>query len=80
MNSSSLQAKKLNIIKWLVKLQDQTMIEKIKFSIKNPSISTGWWNTISEVEKKSITQGLADIENGKVTPHSKVKKSYDKWL
>ncbi len=80
MNSINIQKEKLNIIEWLVKLQDQTMIEKIKFLIKNPKISTDWWNTISETEKMSIDQGLADIENGKVTAHSKVRKNYEKWL
>ncbi|PIX34661.1 MAG: hypothetical protein COZ59_07530 [Bacteroidetes bacterium CG_4_8_14_3_um_filter_31_14] len=80
MNSINIQTEKLNIIEWLVKLQDQTIIEKIKFLIKNPKISTDWWDTISESEKMSIDQGLADIENRKVTAHAKVRKNYEKWL
>jgi len=80
MNSINIQTEKLNIIEWLVKLQDQTIIEKIKFLIKNPKISTDWWDTISESEKMSIDQGLADIENTKVTAHAKVRKNYEKWL
>jgi len=73
MNSINIQTEKLNIIEWLVKLQDQTII-------KNPKISTDWWDTISESEKMSIDQGLADIENRKVTAHAKVRKNYEKWL
>ena len=73
MNSINIQTEKLNIIEWLVKLQDQTII-------KNPKISTDWWDTISESEKMSIDQGLADIENTKVTAHAKVRKNYEKWL
>lgn len=76
----NIQTEKLNIIEWLVRLQDQTMIEKIKFLISNPTLSTNWWDTISEAEKISIDRGLTDIENGKVTPHSKVRKNYEKWL
>ncbi|MFA4851097.1 MAG: hypothetical protein WC868_01870 [Bacteroidales bacterium] len=76
----NIQTEKLNIIEWLVRLQDQTMIEKIKFLISNPTLSTDWWDTISEAKKISIDRGLTDIENGKVTPHSKVRKNYEKWL
>jgi predicted transcriptional regulator len=80
MNNTNIQSEKLSIIEWLLRLQDKTMIEKIKFLINNPKISKDWWETISEAEKKSIDRGLNDIEKGKLTPHAKVRKNYEKWL
>jgi len=31
-------------------------------------------------EKESIEKGLADAEAGKINPHAKAKKLYEKWL
>ncbi len=31
-------------------------------------------------EKESIEKGLADAEAGKLNPHAKAKKLYEKWL
>jgi len=76
----NIQAEKSRIIEWLLGLEDQTIIEKIKFLKNHPSIKNDWWNIISEAEKKSIDRGLADIEEGRVTPHSVVKKKYEKYL
>ena len=39
-----------------------------------------WWNSISEDEKESIERGLADAEAGKLNPHTKARKLYEKWL
>jgi hypothetical protein len=80
MNTSNIKSEKLNIIEWLLGLQDRTVIEKIKFLINNPQISTDWWDTISEAETKSIDRGLDDIKNDKLTSHAKVRKNYEKWL
>ncbi|MFA6924154.1 MAG: hypothetical protein WC223_07845 [Bacteroidales bacterium] len=80
MNTANIQSEKLNIIEWILGLQDRTILEKIKYLINNPKTTTDWWDTISEVERHSIENGLNDIENGRITSHSKVKKNYEKWL
>lgn len=69
----NIQSEKLKLIEWLVALQDQTILEKLKFLKENPS-STDWWDTITQAEKESIDRGLKDIENGKTTPHEVVTK------
>ena len=76
----NIQVEKLSLIEWLIGLKDQAIIEKIKFLKNNPTISSDWWETISEAEKNSIDRGLKDIENGRVSPHSEVRKKYAKWL
>ena len=47
--------------------------------LKN-SQAKDWWDEISEEEKAAIEAGLADIEAGRVIPHEKVRKVYEKWL
>ena len=76
----NIQTEKLRIIEWLLGIEDQTILEKIKFLRSHPTIQNDWWNTISEAEKKSIDRGLDDVEKGRVTPHSVVRKKYEKWL
>ncbi|MBI2968168.1 MAG: hypothetical protein HYY40_10200 [Bacteroidetes bacterium] len=76
----NIQTEKLNLIEWLVGLQDQAIIEKIKYLMTNPSLTKDWWDTISETEKMSIDRGLLDIEKEKVTLHSDIRKKYEKWL
>ena len=76
----NIQTEKLQLIGWLIALQDQTIIEKIKYLKENLTDSNDWWDTISEAERQSIDRGIKDVENGRVSPHSKVRKKYEKWL
>ena len=74
----NIQNKKLELIQWLSTLEDSTIIEKIVALRKNES--KDWWNSISEIEKESIEQGLNDANSGKLNPHSSARKLYEKWL
>ncbi len=74
----NLQNKKLELIQWLSTLENSTIIEKIMDLRKQENID--WWNSISEDEKESIERGLADAEAGKLNPHTKARKLYEKWL
>ena len=74
----NIQAEKLELIQWLISVNDVSIIEKIKsFRLKS---SKDWWDEISEAEKQAIEQGLKDAEEGKLIPHNEVKKKYEKWL
>ncbi|MEX0360370.1 MAG: hypothetical protein AB3N10_05200 [Allomuricauda sp.] len=74
----NLQGKKIELIQWLSTLDDQSMIEKLMALRESEKMD--WWNQLSENEKASIKKGLKDIENGKLIPHEKAKKLYDRWL
>jgi hypothetical protein len=69
---------KLELIQWLSTIEDSSIIEKIMDLRKKES--KDWWNSISESEKESIELGLKDAESGKLNPHSKARKLYEKWL
>jgi predicted transcriptional regulator len=77
----NIASEKLDIIQWISGINDKIILEQLK-KIKD-SYSTkkqDWWETLSIEEKQSIERGLEDAKNGKVTPHSEVRKKYEKWL
>ena len=69
-----IQIKKLDLIEWIIQLNDVELLSKIK-NIRDNSI-----NIISEEEKKSINKGLKDIKEGKTHSYEEVKKVYEKYL
>jgi hypothetical protein len=73
-------AEKVDIIQWIAGLNDDTILQQLKKikvqSTKKVNRSGG----ISAEERQSIERGLDDSKNGRITPHSEVKKRYEKWL
>ena len=39
-----------------------------------------WWNSIAESEKEAIETGIQDANDGKLNPHSKARKIYEKCM
>lgn len=76
----NIQSEKLKLIAWLIRLKDQSVIEKLKWLRENQTEASDWWGEISEAEKASIDRGLEDIKHSRITPHEEVRKKYDKWL
>jgi hypothetical protein len=70
--------KKLELIQWLSTLEDPSVIEKIIDLRKNED--KDWWDSISDIEKRSIEKGLQDAQSGKLNPQSEARKLYEKWL
>lgn len=70
---------KLEIIKWVTTLKDDTSIERLKM-LMNTRAQADWWEQISEEEKAAIDKGLADSKAGRLIPHEEVKQLYAKWL
>ncbi|MBT3424018.1 MAG: hypothetical protein HN431_14540, partial [Bacteroidetes bacterium] len=76
----NIQTEKLGLIEWIAKLNDSSVIEKIKRIHDDYSKSIDWWDEISTTEKESIERGLTDISEGKVHSHENAKKIYEKYL
>ena len=74
----NIQAEKLELIEWLARINDFSLIDKLK-SIK-AEYSNDWWDQISKEEKEDIQQGLHDIETSNVKTHAEVKEIYAKYL
>jgi len=76
----NIQTEKLGLIEWIARLNDSSVIEKIKQIHDDYSKSVDWWDEISSNEKESIERGLKDISEGKVHSHQTAKKIYEKYL
>jgi hypothetical protein len=74
----NIQAEKLELIECLARINNFSLIDKLK-SIK-AEYSNDWWDQISKEEKDAIQQGLLDIEAGNVKTHEEVKQIYAKYL
>ena len=79
MSGLNVEKEKLEIIKWVTSLKDDTAIERLRMLRVNPR-KLDWWNEITDEEKTAIDKGLADIKAGRVKPHKEAKKLYEKWL
>jgi hypothetical protein len=75
----NLEKEKLEIIKWVRTIKDDTSIERLKMLRDNPK-KLDWWDEITNEEKTAIDKGLADIKAGRVRPHKEARKLYEKWL
>ncbi len=79
MRELNIEKEKIEIIKWITNLKDDSAIERLKMLRVKPS-KPDWWNEISEEEKAAIDKGLLDIKAGRVKSHKEAKKMYAKWL
>lgn len=64
--------------KYLDSADEKTI--KMVYAMLEVNAENDWWDDIPDAAKKSIEQGLKDIEDGKVTLHKEVMKKYKKWL
>ena len=72
----NIQAKKYQLIEWITSIQDTNLIIKLE-KIAGES---DWWDKISDTEKQSVERGLKDLEEGRCSDHSEVKKLYERFL
>jgi predicted P-loop ATPase/GTPase len=75
----NVEKEKLEIIKWVTGLKDNTAIERLRMLREKPKKSD-WWDEITDEERAAIDKGLEDIKAGRVKPHREAKKLYEKWL
>ncbi|EPR72803.1 hypothetical protein ADIWIN_2126 [Winogradskyella psychrotolerans RS-3] len=76
-----IQLEKYKLMEWLVGLNDETIISKLKEIKSNLSNTSDWNEGISDTEKLLIEAGLKDIETGNTKTHNQVmeeiKAAYD---
>lgn len=68
-------ALKLELIEWLVRLEDDEVIRYLKI-VKDNEQDHDWWNTLTDEQKEGIEKGLRDIDEGRFVPHEEVKQRY----
>jgi hypothetical protein len=74
-------AEKIEIIQWIAGLDDKATLRQLRKIKEQSDVKLHEMNDlISEKEFESIQRGIDDSANGRVTPHSEVRKKYEKWL
>lgn len=76
----NIQTEKLGLIEWISKLNDISIIEKLKSIQEDYLKSKDWWDTLNKEELESIERGLKDLDEGKIHPHETARKVYEKYL
>jgi len=66
----NIQATKIDLIHWLTELKDTNTLKQLK-AIKE---GQDWWEMISEEDRGSIDEGLAQLDRGEGIPHEQVMK------
>ena len=72
--------KKLELIEWLIRLNDNSLIDYLNSLKDSEKSSTDWWEDLSSEQKKSINRGIKDIDGGRIHSHESVMKKYDRFL
>ena len=65
MSAAELNQKKLELIAWINKISDASMIEFLD-GIRRSKSNGDWWSGLSVRQQRQIGQGIDDIESGKV--------------
>ncbi len=76
----NIQTEKLDLIEWISKLNDTTIIDKLRKLKDDYSKSKDWWDTLKKEEIDSINRGLKDFEEGRTHSHDTARKVYEKYL
>lgn len=68
--------KRLEIINYLSETENSDLINAIHDFLKDYNETGDFWDHLSSNEKSKIEEGLEDIQEGRITPHEKVKAKY----
>jgi len=73
----NLEARKYQFIQELVKVDDESVLEKLELVLK--ANQGDWFDELSESEQTEIQIGLDQAEKGEFTSHEDVMKRFSKW-
>jgi len=72
---------KIEIIQWIAGLDGKATLRQLRKIKEQSDVKLHEMNDlISEKEFESIQRGIDDSANGRVTPHSEIRKKFEKWL
>lgn len=73
----NLEARKYQFIQELVKVEDESVLEKLELVLK--ANQGDWFDDLSEIEQNEIQIGLEQADKGELTSHEEVMKRFSKW-
>ncbi len=69
-------AKKLELIQWLTRLEDDETLDYLKIVKDSIDSKSDWWHDLSDEQKSGIESGLKDIDSGRIHSHEDIKQKY----
>lgn len=63
MSSAELNRKKLDLIDWISRLSDESVIDFLH-GLKKSKTKIDWWENLTDHQQKMLLQGLEEAENG----------------
>ncbi len=66
----NLETRKINLINWISAIQENYVLEQLESLQKEKK---DWWDTISDIDKRAINEGLEQLARGEYLTHSQVK-------
>lgn len=76
----NIQTEKLDLIEWISKLKDTSIINKLKKIKDDYTMSEDWWDKLEKEEIESINRGLQDFEEGRTHSQDFARKLYERYL
>ena len=76
----NIQTEKLDLIEWISRLNDSSVIESLRAIKEDYTKSKDWYADLNDQELASINRGLKDIEEGRMNSHESAKQIYGKYL
>ena len=75
-----IQTEKLDLIEWISKLEDASVINELMKIKEDYSNSKDWADSLKQEELASIKRGLNDFDNKNVHSHQTARRIYEKYL
>ncbi|MCK9269621.1 MAG: hypothetical protein RBR47_07030 [Bacteroidales bacterium] len=76
----NIKTEKLDLIEWISRLNDSSVIERLRAIKDDYTKSKDWYADLNDQELASINRGLKDIEEGRMNSHESAKQIYGKYL
>jgi hypothetical protein len=73
MQNMDIQAKKLDLIQWLIQLNDERLLMKIE-ALQAEDLD--FWNELSEYQRQEIKKGIAELDAGQRHDYEQVVSKY----
>lgn len=70
---SELANRKLQVIDYLLELEDETLLSQVEYLLKP---SPDFWNELSENQRAKIEKAILEVEAGQGIPHESVMQEF----
>ena len=74
----NIEAQKVRLIERIVQVDDPSVIDQINAILEQDE--NDFYGELTDEQKASVRQGLAQVASGETIPHAEVKEMYQRWL